>query len=301
MRLQILSVPVLLSLILPVTLLAEERTFEKTFTTGDGASLVLTTDVGDVHVAGTSGDQVRVVAHIQGSAKDVEEFTITADQSGTRVEVLGKTRGSSWWSLGLDDLRVRYSIEVPMKSDVKVSTAGGDVATDHVRGRVVIETSGGEIQLKDVQGDMTLETSGGNILVSEASGTMKGETSGGDIDVTNAKGTVRVETSGGDIRVSNVDGSVHAGTSGGNIIVALSGENKGVELETSGGDIDIVTAKEIRANLDAATTGGSVVCSLPVTLQGKIDESHVRGTLNGGGEVIRARTTGGDITIREGK
>jgi hypothetical protein len=44
-----------------------------------------------------------------------------------------------------------------------------------------------------------------------------------------------------------------------------------------------------------------VVCSLPVTLQGKIDESHVRGTLNGGGEVIRARTTGGDITIREGK
>jgi DUF4097 and DUF4098 domain-containing protein YvlB len=127
------------------------------------------------------------------------------------------------------------------------------------------------------------------------------ETSGGDVQVTGAKGAVVLETSGGDIRVSSSDGSVRAKTSGGDIVVMLTGINNGVDVQTSGGDIDIMAGGEIRANLDASTSGGSIICSLPVTMQGEIDESHVMGTLNGGGELIRARTSGGDITIKGAK
>jgi DUF4097 and DUF4098 domain-containing protein YvlB len=131
----------------------------------------------------------------------------------------------------------------------------------------------------------------------ELSGGLRAETSGGDIEVTAVSGNVAVETSGGDIRIKSVGGSVRAETSGGNIVVALAGDNRGVHASTSGGDIDILTSENIRANLDASTSGGSVICRLPITLSGEIDESHVTGTINGGGEMIRAWTSGGDVTI----
>jgi hypothetical protein len=40
-----------------------------------------------------------------------------------------------------------------------------------------------------------------------------------------------------------------------------------------------------------------VSCDLPVTVVGERDRSALRGELNGGGAVLRARTSGGGIRI----
>jgi hypothetical protein len=40
-----------------------------------------------------------------------------------------------------------------------------------------------------------------------------------------------------------------------------------------------------------------VSCDLPVTVVGERDRSELRGELNGGGAVLRARTSGGGIRI----
>jgi hypothetical protein len=70
-----------------------------------------------------------------------------------------------------------------------------------------------------------------------------------------------------------------------------------VYVETSGGDIDIRVPAGTGALIDASTSGGEVICDLPITMNGKLDESRIRGTINGGGEMIRARTSGGDIRV----
>ena len=98
--------------------------------------------------------------------------------------------------------------------------------------------------------------------------------------------------------MKSVAGKVRAETSGGNISVNVTEANKGVYAETSGGNIDIVMPKNISANIDAETSGGEVTCDFPVTMQGKLDESRVRGTINGGGNQIHAHTSGGNVRLR---
>ena len=100
------------------------------------------------------------------------------------------------------------------------------------------------------------------------------------------------------MKISDVEGKVRAETSGGNMYVKVKGANKGVFAETSGGDIEIVVSKSVTADIDAATSGGSVHFDFPVTISGQIDESRVRGTLNGGGNTIHAHTSGGDVRFR---
>jgi lia operon protein LiaG len=74
--------------------------------------------------------------------------------------------------------------------------------------------------------------------------------------------------------------------------------NAGVHVETSGGNIEIAVPAGIGASIDAHTSGGDVVCDLPVTVSGRVSEGTIRGTVNGGGNKIIARTSGGDIRIR---
>ncbi|MDH4069613.1 MAG: DUF4097 domain-containing protein [Ignavibacteria bacterium] len=284
----------------PLALFGGEKKFEKKFDVDSGGRLVVKTDFGDVSVKGTSSDVVSINALIRGSMSDLDEFEVTADQSGNTVEVRGKgPKSDSWWSSGLDNMSVRIMIEVPERFNIDVSTAGGDVTVDRIEGAVEAGTSGGDVTVRGIRGEVSVGTSGGDIVAEELTGNLKGSTSGGDIRVAQLSGNAGVETSGGDIRISGVGGSVRAETSGGDIVVLLTGTNKGVMAETSGGDIEIRAAKGIAANLDASTSGGSVVCNLPILLVGEIDESEVRGTINGGGEMIRARTSGGDIRIRQ--
>ena len=60
----------------------------------------------------------------------------------------------------------------------------------------------------------------------------------------------------------------------------------------------IAIAKSVAAMIDASTSGGDVICDLPVTVSGKISESRIKGTLNGGGELIYAHTSGGNVRIK---
>ena len=289
----------LTAMLLPLSLTAGERNFEKKFNATSGGLLTVDTDFGDVIIKGTSSGEVRVEAKLRGNKTDLDEFEITAVETGQGIEVRGRgNKDDDWWSTGFDNLHVKFSIVVPEQYNVRLMTAGGDINIEALDGTIQGETSGGDIILKNLRGEFTVETSGGDIVATELKGNMRGSTSGGDIRVSDLSGNASVETSGGDIRIGGVSGNVVAETSGGDIAVTLTGSNKGVMAETSGGDIDIYTQEGIRANLDASTSGGSVICSLPITLAGEIDESRVRGTINGGGELIRARTSGGDIRIK---
>ena len=56
---------------------------------------------------------------------------------------------------------------------------------------------------------------------------------------------------------------------------------------------------DIRADLSARTTNGSVQTDFPVTVQGTFRKNRLEGELNGGGASIELRTTNGGIRIRE--
>ena len=78
----------------------------------------------------------------------------------------------------------------------------------------------------------------------------------------------------------------------------MKGSNKGIHAETSVGNIEIAIPRDAGATIDAETSGGDVVCDVPVTVSGRIRESEVKGVVNGGGPTIYAHTSGGDVRIR---
>lgn len=277
-----------------------EKTFDQTFSVTSGGTLTLKTDVGSVEIEGVEGGkEVSVHAVVRGHQRDVDEFEITANTTTTGVEVLGKSlRAKRWWRFGSDDVDVSFTIKVPREYNIRTSTAGGDVVISSVKGKIDGGTSGGNLTLSDVNGVVDLETSGGDIRAEKVEGLLRMGTSGGNIRINDVKGDVDVSTSGGNIMLGPVAGKVRAETSGGNITVRVMQTNNGIHAETSGGNIDIVVPADIAANIDAETSGGEVVCDLPITMSGRMSESRIRGTVNGGGQVIYAHTSGGNVRIR---
>ncbi len=298
-RLANLATVVIVVLCFVVTLsFGAEKKFEKKFSVSTGGTLAIMTDCGNVDITGTTASEVSIVAEIHGSQRDVDGFDISASQDANGVEVKGKSRGSSWFRWFGDSPDVRFTILVPREYSAKIHTAGGNIVVTNLKGRIDGETSGGDLNIREIEGSITLGTSGGNIRAEKLMGDIHMETSGGDIQLLAIDGNVEVGTSGGNIKISEVDGKIRAETSGGNVIVKAKNSNRGIYTETSGGNIDIFVPKNITATIDASTSGGEVLCDLPVTMSGRLDESRIRGTLNGGGNPIHAHTSGGDVRIR---
>jgi hypothetical protein len=277
---------------------AGSRRFDKKFQVSPGGTLVVNTDVGDVHVIGISSNEISVLIELEGNQKTCDEFDLSAEQNSTGVEVKGKGHHSGWNIFRSHNLNARFTISVPHNYSVRLATAGGDVEVRDIQGAAKGGTSGGNVIAANIEGAMTFETSGGDIRVESGKGNLHGETSGGDIHVKSVTGDVEVETSGGNVAVTGVEGKVRAETSGGNVTVKVIGSNKGVHAETSGGNIDVFVAKNCTASIDASTSGGEVECNLPVTVEGKIRETSIKGTINGGGPLIYAHTSGGNVRIR---
>src|ERR1700687_5008247 len=71
----------------------------------------------------------------------------------------------------------------------------------------------------------------------------------------------------------------------------------GGDTGSSGGGVEVRVDPAVGLDVDAATSGGSVSCDLPVTVQGKISRHSLRGVLHGGGERLHVRSSGGGIRI----
>jgi hypothetical protein len=275
------------------------RKYEKLFTVSDGGKVIVDAEAGTIEIKSWERKEVRIVVEVDGSDSRVNKYTVQFKQEGNTVTVTGKVRDNSFFKWHVGNLDARYTIFTPKEFSAEVNTSGGDVDVADLNGKMDIETSGGNIVLENIIGEVIASTSGGDIETTNITGPVNAETSGGSIRSSSVKGSFDGHTSGGDVVIDRIDGRVKASTSGGNIRAKIDGENKGIHLETSGGDIDIYLKENIAADIDAETTGGEVDCDLPVVVKGKVKESELHGKINGGGESIYAQTSGGSIRIAE--
>jgi DUF4097 and DUF4098 domain-containing protein YvlB len=186
-------------------------------------------------------------------------------------------------------------------ANASLGTSGGSIKTGRIDGTLVAHTSGGDVKVESVAGAADLHTSGGSIHVDKADNTLKAETSGGNVEVANVTGPAKLRTSGGSIRVVHAGNSIQAGTSGGDVRVGLASSlAEDCEFRTAGGSIHVEVAAGAAFDLDAKTSGGSAHCAAPITVVEKSKSSDLlRGKVNGGGKVLKLRTSGGDIRVKD--
>lgn len=262
----------------------------------------LETDGGNVDATGVSG---RVEAHSGGGAMHLDDIGagVSADTGGGAIDV-GTING-----------------------DMGLHTGGGSILVHHANGKVVAETGGGSVEIQSGAQSASIETGGGSIEVRQCAGKLKASTGGGSIDMGDVGGPVEIDTGGGSIHLASAKGHVRAQTGGGGIelngvpsaraetgaggiivkLVNTGGERNDSVLETSAGDITVYIASDVaitvRANVDLGN--GHHITSdfqdIHISSEGNQwgpKSLSAEGKLNGGGPVLKVRTTTGDICFK---
>ena len=267
------------------------------------------------------------------------DVQITHEASDVKIEAKF-TGNAKRWKKRQNDLDVQFDIRVPRHYNLDLETACDDISVVNVTGDVNVETfraglrlqkitgridavtSLGNIDLKAFNGDAVLQTTGGNIGIAEGTGDVKTKTSGGNLQVAQVIGAVNGRTSGGNIilrgckggadlknaggsiEVEN-DGPVLAKNAGGSIRCQLQGVSVNqsllLDLETTGGSINVSLVPDIAATLEAKVLSGSVTTEFPVTVDGTgvVKPDQLQGAINGGGPLLKLRSVGGNIILRK--
>jgi hypothetical protein len=297
-----------------VPALAETR-IERDLDLQSGGKFILDTDTGAVEIVGGAGSGARVV--ITSDRDDFESiFDVKFEERPGEVEVKVEKKGSftKWFK---SSGKTRFVIEVPASTEVDIDTSGGSITAKNLDSQARLDTSGGAISASQIGGELLADTSGGSITIEEVDGNVNADTSGGGIKITGVRGDVRADTSGGGITIGDVTGDIDADTSGGGIKIDQAGgrvradssggpirvsfapgNSAGGSMSTSGGGITVEIDSGASFDIDAHSSGGSVTFDVPVTVQGKVSKSSVKGQVGSGGNLLKLRTSGGGITIK---
>src|SRR5512143_1147974 len=204
-----------------------ETTIHRTLKLAPGGKLVLETSLGAVTVHGSSQPDARITVTAQRDLNDLLTFHFEEEPGLARITA--RSRHLITWSTG----QVRFEIEVPVRTQTDVRTAGGAIQESGLEGAAKLETSGGSIEVRDLTGDLDAHTSGGAIRIANVRGRSRVETSGGGISGSDISGPVHAETSGGPVELERIAGDIQAHSSGGGIRIREAGGS--VRAETSGG------------------------------------------------------------------
>jgi DUF4097 and DUF4098 domain-containing protein YvlB len=266
---------------------------EKTFQINQGKTLKLDASSGNIEISTWDKNEVYIKISGNNRAKEKTEFTFHNDED--RVDITAKSKSSFFgWNTGI---KLRIEIKVPKNFSSETFTSGGNIKLEGLNGNSYLKTSGGNIYIKDSRGDIRTNTSGGEIRVENVSGSIKLTTSGGNISANNFNGNFDAHTSGGNIKLTGNDSKIYAETSGGNIKLDYKGENKGIELSTSGGDIEINLPSDFNASAMLSSSGGRISCDFGGNNAVKVSSSKFEADINKGGNPLYAKTSGGNIEV----
>ncbi|MBL7074587.1 DUF4097 family beta strand repeat protein [candidate division KSB1 bacterium] len=125
------------------------------------------------------------------------------------------------------------------------------------------------------------------------------KTVNGGIDVSSVTGDLSINTTNGGIDTRDCRGSLRARTTNGGIRVELTefGHDDAMDCSTTNGGIKAYLPEDLRADVYARTTNGSIETDFPIEIQGRFTGKRVEGKINGGGGSVELTTTNGSIKI----
>lgn len=271
------------------------------FSVNDDVRVSVETSGGSINVMGKNTDEVTVEMYVRkrgdyvkANEEDLRDWDIEISESNNEVVAHAKRKRKNGWNWNRNNASISFVVYTPKKARADVSTSGGSIELSNLTGNQKGRTSGGSVTAENILGDLEVRTSGGSINLNDIQGMAEARTSGGRIKAENVTGGLDVRTSGGSITLEGVEGSVDASTSGGSINAEITAPNDFVNLRTSGGSITITVPEDSGYDLDL--DGNRVRAELK-NFTGEYEKDEIRGTVNGGGVKIKARTSGGSVRL----
>ena len=281
-----------------------------TFATPDPIDLALNIQVGRIDViASDRTDTVVTVAPSKpgkaGDRRAVDETKVEFD--GERLTVIGPKPKISWIGPGASE-SVDVTVELPAGSRLTAEIALGPVKTTGELGATRIKSAMGAVDI-DSTADLWLRAAYGDATVGTADGSA---------DITASYGQIRVDTITGDVLLKASYGGIRVGESGGDLEAKLSYGD--LDVASARGDVTVKTAfggidlgEVFRGSIDLQTGFGQIYVGVSDGVPAWLDLSSKNGRVNNdlGKDAapapteetvsVRARTQGGDITVRPAK
>jgi DUF4097 and DUF4098 domain-containing protein YvlB len=270
-------------------------------TTGAGATASVT-----VLGEGRDADWVRQVFERMRFEVGLAGNTVTVRSHDPEI------RSEEWREHRGASMTVR--VVIPSKFDVQIATSDGDVELGDIEGAVQLRTSDGDIQMGNVTGAARVTTSDGDIDMGNVTGGADVQTSDGDIDLGSISGPqivvrtsdgdidarslaaekITVRTQDGDLTLASVNGELDASVGDGDVTVRFA---KAAPASITAGDGDITISADGAFGYDLDLSGGDVSVPRGMVVQGSISSRAARGTVNGGGPLIRVHSGDGSIVV----
>jgi len=248
--------------LLSLPALADE--WNKTYTVGAKPSLRV--DTNDAAIEISRGVSNTISARVTTERYEIGSggVRISEHQEGDKVELMIHIPNQVGFHINWHDRRVRVEVQVPAETALDLHSSDGHINIDGTTAGAHIDTSDGAVEVRNFTGPIRARTSDGHITVD---------------------GTVS------DVYLSSGDGRIS--------LTAREGSklDRGWLIHTSDGRVEVLLPGDFAAELYAHTGDGRITLDIPVTVNGGMERSRLRGKLNGGGGLIEISTGDGSIHI----
>ena len=248
--------------LLVLSIAAQCDEWKKNYTVTGTPDVIVESGDGNIEVR--SGGQSEVAARITTEGWQIgQQVRIDERQSGNRVEI---TLHVPHINFGFHHRSILIELSVPSQSNLD------------------LHSSDGHINVAQVKGNLRLDSGDGRITGSGLDGNLSARTSDGSMSVDGRFDKLDIHTG---------DGRVDAHVGQGSTMAAMW------SIDTSDGSVRLGLPANFAADLEAKTGDGHITCDFPVTMNGRLSESSLRGKLNGGGQTLEIHTGDGSITIEK--
>jgi hypothetical protein len=256
--------------------------YAKSFTISNRASVRVDTNDGSVIVTTGDAQQVEFRVEYHGYVLN-KSLEIESNQQGDQVELTARIPNK--WHFSIGTMRtLRIEVRMPKNADLQVRTGDGSIKANDLSGTIDLHSGDGSLSVGSLKGAVHLHT---------GDGTIEGRDLDGKCDATSGDGRIRLTGRFDVLSARSGDGSVG--------VEALHGSKLDSTWSITSGDgsIDVALPADLPVNIDASTGDGHISSDIPITMEGIISKSRVRGKMNGGGSTLTIHTGDGSIHLKQ--
>jgi hypothetical protein len=266
----------------PLAATVHAEDYAKSFSVSNRANVHVDTNDGSVTVTTGDSKQVEFRVEYRGYVAD-KTLRLESHQQGDEIDLTARIVNKIQFSLG-GTRRLHIEVRMPKNADLRVVSGDGAIKANGLSGTIDLHSGDGSVTVNSLMGVVRLHTGDGAIEATDLEGKCDAVSGDGHIRLTGRFDVLRAKSGDGRIDVNALRGSKM---------------ESGWSISSGDGGIEVALPSDLPADVDASTNDGHVSSDIPITVEGIMSKSRVRGKMNGGGQTLTIRTGDGSIHLKQ--